>query len=114
MQLEVKQRTVSPGVTVLEFRGFLALGNQLMETERSLVQMVRQQPGKVVFDLQHVEAIDSAGVGMLLLCAGTIERGGGQMRVAGANARVRKIFEITHLAEVVPILDDLTSALASL
>lgn len=111
MSLEMQRRQAAPGVTVLALKGSLTLGSRLLELERAVADMIRQQPGNFVLDLEQVEMIDSAGVGMLLLCAGASERSGAQIRIARAAPRVSQIFEITHLGEVVPILDDLDSAL---
>ena len=112
MQLEMHCRQSAPGTTILALKGSLTLGSRLLEVERAVSDMIRQQRGNFVVDLLNVEMIDSAGVGMLLLCAGTSERTGAQMRIARPTARVRQILEITHLDEIVPILNDLDAALA--
>lgn len=113
MRLTIETRQAVPDITVLELKGFLTLGNQLLDAERSLATMIEQGPKKIIFDMGEVEMIDSAGVGLLLLCAGVSERVGGEMRIARPNARVGQIFEITHLAQIVPIHQDLDLALES-
>jgi anti-anti-sigma factor len=113
MALAVTSRQAGPGTTILEFRGLLTTGNQLFEAEQSVTTLIRKKPANLVFDLAKVESIDSAGVGMLLHCATTSDRTGGQLRLARPTPRVREIFEVTYLAQVVPIHDDVASALAS-
>ncbi|MEO8661149.1 MAG: STAS domain-containing protein [Bryobacteraceae bacterium] len=113
MALAVTARPAGTDATILEFKGLLTTGNQLFEVEQSVATLIREKPANLVFDLAKVESIDSAGVGMLLHCVTTSDRTGGQMRLARPTARVREIFEITYLAQVVPIHDDVASALAS-
>ncbi len=113
MILDVNTRRVEPNITVLEFIGRLTLGNRLTEVERSIRESIQQGCRRLVLDLARLDFLDSAGVGMLVMCAGAMDHAGGQIRVAGANSRVTQIFEITHLGRVVPILATAAAACGS-
>lgn len=118
MILEVATRSVEPGITVFEFTGRLSLGNRLTEIEHTIKSEIQQGCGKLVLDLSKLESIDSAGVGLLVMCAGAMEQAGGRMCVAasvtGNSPRVAQVFEVTHLERVVALHPDAESACRSL
>jgi anti-sigma B factor antagonist len=114
MILELSKRHVEPDITVFELRGRLALGNRLTEIEHSIKTDLHSGCRKLVLDLGGLEFIDSAGLGMLVMCAGAMEETGGRMCVATANPRIVHVFEITHLERVVALHADAESACTSL
>src|SRR5580704_9042612 len=114
MVLELSTRHVEPDITVFELRGRLTLGDRLTEIEHSIRTELESGGRKLVLDLCGLEFIDSAGLGMLVMCAGVMEQTGGRMCVATANARIVHLFEVTQLERVVALHADAESACASL
>ena len=45
---------------------------------------------------------------------GEMGQQGGQLRIAGPNAQVRRLFEITHTASILPIDPDLVTSVKKL
>jgi anti-sigma B factor antagonist len=113
MILDVHTRYVEPNITVLELTGRLTLGNRLTEVERQVKDTVQQGCRKLVLDLANLDFMDSSGVGMLVMCAGTMNGAGGEMRVSSPNDRVAQVFEITHVGRVVQIFADAETACRS-
>jgi anti-anti-sigma factor len=113
MKLSLEWRQSFPGLTVAEIKGYLTMGNDLREVEHLLVRFLEQRGAKLVLDLRDVEMVDSAGVTTLAVCAQASDRYGGQVAIASPSPRARKVFEITHLAQVMPIHEDLESAAES-
>ncbi len=114
MILDLSQRHVEPDITLFELRGRLALGNRLSEVEHSIRTELQAGCRKLVLDLGGLEFIDSAGLGLLVMCAGLMEQTGGRMCVATGNPRIVHVFEITHLERVVDLHGDAASACESL
>lgn len=114
MILDQSTRHVEPDITVFELRGRLALGNRLTEIEHSIKTALQSGCRKLLLDLGGLDFIDSAGLGMLVMCAGLMEQTGGRMCVATSNPRIIQIFEITHLERVVALHPDVESACQSL
>ena len=113
MLLEVNTRRVEPGIIGIELNGRMTLGYRHAELEYSIKDMIQQGCRKLVIDLTKLDSMDSSGVGLLAMCAAAIKKAGGEMRVAGANARVSRVFEITRLDDAVAILADAGSACRS-
>jgi len=114
MILDLTTRTVEPDITVFELAGRLTLGNRLTEIEHTIKTAVQLGCRKMVLDLSRLDFIDSAGLGMLVMCAGTMEQQGGRMCAASSSPRVTQVFEVTHLERVVSLHPDAESACRSL
>lgn len=111
----VETKTLQIGdVTVVEMSGRLSLGNSLTYAENAINRLIDGGTRKLVIDLTQLNHIDSSGLGMLIFCGGRMEQSGGQMRVAGANETVTRVFEIAHANRVLQLDTDLESACRNL
>jgi anti-anti-sigma factor len=70
-----------------------------------------QHTREVVLDLEGVQRIDSAGLGELVLIRRAAESNGNILKLAGPNARVRHMLELTNLSSIFEIYDSLVEAL---
>jgi anti-sigma B factor antagonist len=99
-------------VLILKFEGrvdaFSASG--LKERVKSLIKDGRL---KVVFDLGKVDFIDSSGLGGLVAALRSMNKAGGDIKVAALQDRVRAIFELIRLHLVFEIFDDSVGAAES-
>ena len=69
---------------------------------------------KLAIDLTGLTWIDSSGIGTLLNTYEHMKQVGGQMRLAGANGAVARIFDTFHLERIIPLDADLTLAFGRL
>jgi anti-sigma B factor antagonist len=104
---------VEPDITVFEISGRLNLGNLLQSAESAIRGLIDGGARKLVIDLTGLHAIDSSGIGTLVSCAGQMDQLGGQVRLAGAQGSVGKIFETVHMHRIIPLYADLASACGS-
>ena len=111
MILQMQSRQVND-INVVELKGRLTLGNSLRDAEDSIRKQLGAGPAKTVLDLTELDFVDSAGIGMLIICNSTAEGAGGKLRIAGAGDRVRQAFEITHVDQVLALYATLDEALA--
>ena len=114
MILDLSTRRVEPDIMVFELRGRLGLGDRLTEIERAIRTELETGCRRLVLDLVGLDFIDSAGLGMLVMCASTMEQTGGRMCVATANPRIVHLFEIMQLERVVALHSDVESACQSM
>lgn len=56
----------------------------------------------LVLDFASVRLIDSAGIGVLLSSQRRVRAAGGELVVANASAQVRRVFELTGVARLLP------------
>jgi anti-sigma B factor antagonist len=114
MMLETEVFDIEPGITVVSCAGRFTLGTQLRLTESMINTLIQKGVRKLVIDLTNTEVVDSAGLGVLMHIFAELEQLGGTMRVAGANARVSYLFQITHTNGILALDLDLMSSIKSL
>jgi anti-sigma B factor antagonist len=114
MVVDIAEQELSPGVTAISFTGRLILGNRLGEVEHAIREKIKQGSRKLVLDFSGLNYMDSAGVGVLAMCVGIMEREGGKLLVAGATGHVEQLLELTHLNRLVGMYPDAASARSAL
>jgi anti-sigma B factor antagonist len=114
MMLGVEERQHESGVTVIAFSGRLQLGNQLMDTESRIKRLIEGGCRKLVFDMSNLEAIDSAGLGMLLMCSAAARNAGGAFCLAAPGARVGQVLDMTRVRPVLSVQPDVETAIKAL
>ena len=79
------------------------------ETVAGFLPLTRQ----VVVEFSGLETIDSAGLGELVVVHMWAKACGCSMKLAGANARILRMFELTNLVSVFDVYPTLDNALLS-
>jgi anti-anti-sigma factor len=110
MRLESEIRD---GVFVLRLKGRFVTGSN---AEAASARNELQETGVVnaIVDLGEVPYIDSTGLAFLVDLYKILQSRGGQLALAGANARVLEVLALTRIGELIPGFDDQESALATL
>jgi anti-sigma B factor antagonist len=112
--LQIETKRIAPDITVLELTGTIALGRDSQKVETVVQDLLRHDEKKIIFDLSRVGHIDSTGIGILAYCFGTLNRCGGELRIAGASGKVMHLLQITRLDKVLPLSDSVEASCASL
>lgn len=74
---------------------------------RDLIGQFGQAAGKqVVLDLESVEFVDSAALGMLLVASDATRGAGASLLVRRPRGQVRRTFEIADMAALFEVSDD--------
>jgi anti-sigma B factor antagonist len=107
VKLELETRAIDE-VTVLYCKGRFTYRDEAKAFSEKIADLL---PGvrQIVVDLGGLEIIDSAGLGELVVVHMWIRASGCSLKLAGANARIRQLFELTNLLSVFdvhPTLDD--------
>src|SRR5450631_2270932 len=114
MMLETEVFQFDPDITGVSCAGRFTLGTRLSETEAMFNSLIDQGARKLVLDLTHVEFVDSAGLGIIMHIFGEVAQKGGHFHIAGANAQVKRLFEITHTKAILAIDPDLVTSVKKL
>lgn len=114
MILQTEIFKFEPDITGISCSGRFTLGTRLSETEAMIHSLIEEGARKLVVDLEHVELVDSAGLGIIMRIFGEMNDRGGQFRIAGPSAQVRRLFTITHTASILSIDPDLPTSVTKL
>ena len=63
-------------------------------------------PRKVVFDMDNVTFMDSAGIGMLIGRYKTVKSYGGEIEIMNVKPAIRKIFEMSGILKIINITNN--------
>jgi anti-sigma B factor antagonist len=109
-EFRIEER-VEEGVPIIAVVGEIdvATAPQLRE---SLHRLIAQGQATVVLDLLGVTFLDSTALGVLVGGLKRCRELGGELHVVVTDARIKKIFEITGLVKVFPIVDTLSEIAA--
>lgn len=99
-------------VTVFRVSGEFNI-DSVARFNETVAERIAQQHRDFVVDLSGVTAIDSAGLEALTALQRRCEEQLGLLRIAGADATVRKILEITRLDRSLTLCDSTQEALGA-
>jgi anti-sigma B factor antagonist len=111
VSLQVQTTRVEPNIVVVHVSGSLTSGPEGRLIVEPLVNdLLNQNENRLVFDLTGVEEIDSTGEAMIIRSFLTARKAGAGLRLAGASAKVARLFKITRLDTVLPIYPTVAAA----
>ena len=111
MKLDLETRAIED-VTVLSCRGRFTYREEAVAFSRKISELL-PSARQIVVDLSGLEAVDSAGLGELVVVHMWIRASGCSLKLAGANPRVRELFELTNLLSVFDVHPTVEDALLS-
>jgi anti-sigma B factor antagonist len=110
--LEISERRLA-GVTVLDLRGSIRLGQGNIDLHQALKRLVEKGDRYVVINLADVTHVDSSGLGELVAGYTTLQRSHGELKLLKLTERVHELMVITKLLTVFEVFDDEAEAIAS-
>ena len=114
MEMHPLQVTVDalPGVAVVHVVGDVSALN-IDPFRQGIATAIAKKSPKLVIDLTNTSFLSSPGLAVLVQTLQLAQRGNMEMVLAGANERVRGIFEIARLTDVFKLVPTLDAALGS-
>ena len=102
MILQLQKSQLTPDVHRIELIGKLMMGNDSRQVEWALSELLTAGVKRVVFDLGKLDAIDSTGVGIIVVCHARLQKAGGNLSIAGAQGIVLETLRMTHVDRLMP------------
>jgi anti-anti-sigma factor len=100
------------GVTVLSVRGSVVMGDSATQFGATLERILTQTTGGVVVDFEHLENLDSTGIGELVAAVQRFTRIGRRLALLRPPQRVQALLKLTRLDTIVPTFADRREALS--
>jgi len=95
MSLEISE-SIHEGVVILALKGRLTAGESSAIREK-VDQAIAAGHLNVIFDLTHVDYLDSTGLGGMVICYTTLKRHGGALKLVNPNKRNVELLALTKL-----------------
>lgn len=112
MALDITQRE-REGITILDLKGRLTVGNEASAFRDRISALNQAGTHNLVLNLQGVDYIDSTGLGALVMCATSLRKSSGNMKLLHLNRRNIELLVMTKLATVFEIFTDEQDAVNS-
>jgi anti-sigma B factor antagonist len=112
MALEIGQRE-REGITILDLHGRVTVGPEATLLRDKCAELAAAGNRNLVLNLQKVDYIDSTGLGALVICATTLRKSGGNVKLLNLNRRNIELLVMTKLATVFEIFADEQDAVSS-
>jgi anti-sigma B factor antagonist len=112
MSLEIQQRD-REGIAVLEMKGRITVGKEATALREKVAELSASNVRNLVFNLEGVDYIDSTGLGALVICATTLRKAGGNVKLVNLNRRNIELLVMTKLATSFEIFTDEGDAVGS-
>ena len=111
LQISIRE---SNDVTILDLRGRSTIDGGESELLSSRMQeLVARGARKVLLNLTNLSQVDSTGVSIIARTYVTLKGQGGELRLLCPNGRVREVFAVLHLLQIIPSFEDEMQALES-
>lgn len=101
------------GATVIKLEGNVLGGPDAAELNNTLHKLVEAKKKKVVIDLSAVPFMNSSGLGILIGGVTTMRNASGDLKLAGASAKIKNILSVTKLVNVFEVYDTAKEAAES-
>ncbi|HEV2469812.1 MAG TPA: STAS domain-containing protein [Candidatus Sulfotelmatobacter sp.] len=111
MQLRLESRPIGE-VFVVQCHGRLVAGNEVF-TLHSQIGDAIDKYGDVVLQLDHLEFVDSSGLGAMMRLVQAARSKGGDVKLSGIPPRIRKILQLTHLLPQFESYDSMEEAITA-
>lgn len=112
MSLDIQERD-REGIAVLELKGRIVVGAEAGALRDKVSTLSSEGKRNLVLNLQNVDFIDSTGLGALVICATSLRKNGGNIKLVNLNRRNVELLVMTKLATVFEIFTDETDAVSS-
>lgn len=112
MALDIQQRE-REGITVLELKGRITVGPEASALRDLCTRLAAEGKRNLVLEMGGVDFIDSTGLGALVMCATSLRKAGGAVKLVNVNRRNIELLVMTKLATVFEIFPDEQDAISS-
>ena len=112
MNFKISERALGPGQVALDISGEVdVLTAPLLKD--AIIAQVTKGAGQIIINLDDVEYLDSTGLGTLIGALKRTREAKCRLSIAGMNARIRRLFEITGIDKIFVIHETVADALVA-
>lgn len=77
-------------------------------------EILEKNPKNILFDMSHMNFMDSSGIGVIIGRYKFIASNGGKVGIVSMKPQIKRIYEICGLKRIIPSFDNLKMAIEKL
>jgi anti-sigma B factor antagonist len=112
MGLEIQQRE-HEGIVILDLKGRITLGPEASALRDKVKEVNDAGNHSLVLDLAQIDYLDSTGLGALVMCATSMRKAQGNVKLLNLKRRTIELLVMTKLATIFEIFTDEQDAVNS-
>lgn len=112
MSLTISERE-KENVRILDLKGRLTVGEEVALLRERLRNESESGQKKIILNLEHIDYIDSTGLGTLVICFTTLQKAGGELKLLNLSRRNIELLVLTKLTTVFELFNDEQDAVNS-
>ena len=112
MALDIQQRE-HEGIVILDLKGRITVGPEASALRERIAALTAAGTPNLVLNLKDVDYIDSTGLGALVMCATSLRKIQGSVKLVNLSRRNIELLVMTKLATVFEIFTDEQDAVNS-
>ena len=112
MNLEIVDRE-REGIVILDLKGRITAGDEVAAFRAGFEKHAASPDLKLVLNLEHVDYIDSTGLGAMVMCSTTVKKAGGVAKLLNLNRRNMELLVLTKIDTIFEVFDDEMDAVNS-
>ena len=112
MALEIHQKE-REGIVILSLQHRITVGQESSALRERVSALAAEGLRNIILDLAGIDYIDSTGLGALVICATSLRKIGGNVKLLNLTPRNIELLVMTKLATVFEIFSDETEAVNS-
>lgn len=102
---------VLEGSNILQVDGEVIFNNSNQVKEEAKEIIKENEINKLIIDLTSTSYLDSSGIGVILSLFKFMRDKSGKLLIANPNEKVKRVFEVTKLNQILDIYSDLNKAI---
>ncbi|HEY4364175.1 MAG TPA: STAS domain-containing protein [Bryobacteraceae bacterium] len=111
MSLDIRE-SEREGVVILSLKGRLTVSESAIIRDK-ITEVAAAGHVKVILDLEHVDYVDSTGLGSLVICFTSLKKQGGALKLVNPNKRNVELLLLTKLHTVFEVYTEIQDAVNS-
>ena len=112
MKLKLTSSDVD-GASVVDLEGRIVLGEESIALREKVKSLIAEGNKNIVLNMDHMEYIDSTGLGILVSLHVSARAQGGTLKLSNLGPRFHEILRITKLVKVFEVCNTEGAAVAS-
>jgi len=112
MSLDIEKRE-REGIAILDLKGRITMGDEVSAFRETVKSLTGAGSQKLILNLQHVDYIDSTGLGAIVMCSTAFQNAGGVAKLLNLNRRNVELLITTKLATIFEIFNNEQDAVNS-
>ena len=112
MSLDIEQRE-REGIVIVDLKGRVTMGAEAGALREKVAALTAAGSKYVILNMAQVDYIDSTGLGALVMCATTLRKNTGMVKLLNLTRRSIELLVMTKLATVFEIFTDEQDAVNS-